>query len=114
MSEMSKEIYKLVEHLGGGVSFVEMRNRIKGFGGEFAYGFFDMNVMFWSGMSKEFVEAIDELVLARKIVPTPTTVLVYLMDGAFPKLPIAKQLNRKYKSERWLPIVFNLKKGKEK
>ncbi|MGA3189603.1 MAG: hypothetical protein ABSF22_21060 [Bryobacteraceae bacterium] len=64
------------------------------------------NIVLWTGMSQSLVHAFE--ILKDKIEPHPTSVLIYLMDGAALRLPVAKRLPRAgYKQPRWLPVAFS-------
>ena len=66
------------------------------------------NTVLWSGMSPSLMNAFESL--KGKIEPHPTSVLVYLHDGAGLRLPVAKRITRKgYTEPHWLPVVFNPK-----
>jgi hypothetical protein len=84
------------------VSFAEMSSQIPGFNGDLAlmlesddYG----NICMWPSLSKEAVDALEALRVARAIHPVPTPWLTYVIDGVVPNLPIAKS-RRKYKKSR--------------
>ncbi|MHA1137253.1 MAG: hypothetical protein ACTSSE_12275 [Candidatus Thorarchaeota archaeon] len=64
------------------------------------------NIILWVNMSKEVVDALNELVKDEWVDITQTEVLVYLADGAGLRLDTAKS-KRHYKKPRWLPIVLN-------
>lgn len=104
---MEDEILNYVKEVKGGVSFAELCNNIKGFEGEFEFGIFDKNIVFWSHISQEAIKSITNLLKAKKIKLKPCAPLVYMIDGYVPVLPVAKH-DRGYKSLRWLPLVFNL------
>lgn len=104
-------ILTLVTENGGGVSFAEIMQCV----GEPAKGDLALeiapNVILWSGMSKDLVDACA--LLRDKIEPCTASVIVYYIDGAALSLPIAKQLRKQgYKKPHWLPVVFNLKRPK--
>jgi len=106
--EMSEKIVQCVREKGG-TSFVELMRAV----GPEAEGDISMeappgyNIVWWSGMSETFVDALE---LARSYIePTPTSVLVYAIDGGMLGLPIVKQA-RRYKKPHWVPMVFNLRK----
>jgi hypothetical protein len=108
MSPMADAILQLVTQRRT-VSFAEL-GRLDGFsGGDLQIGLSNdviSNVVLWSGLTQAAVDALDELRVARKIHPVPTTPLVYLIDGQMLKLPIVKS-KRHYKKPHWLPMVFN-------
>ena len=87
------------------VSFAELTNRIPGANGDRAYGVLDLNVCFWPGLSPELAEALNALLKAGEIHLKPTNPFIYLYDGAFPRLLIARRI-RSYKTLRWLPTVI--------
>ena len=62
------------------------------------------NIILWAGMSQEFFDVIKELTFARGVYRHPSTPLVYMIDGALPLLPVAK--NVKHKTPHWAPITF--------
>jgi len=103
---MKDEILKYVEQYGS-VSFAELQKRIEGFTGKFVMtlGPPENNVCFWFGMSKEALDAIEELMKTGKLVMTLSEYLVYFIDGCIPHVPIVRR-KLKYKKERWLPVVF--------
>lgn len=64
------------------------------------------NILFWANMSQQFFDIMVEVFKTKKVVPTPSNILVYAMDGKILKFPIAKRAMQ-YKKEHWLPVVFN-------
>jgi hypothetical protein len=60
----------------------------------------------WQGVTEAAAAAIGELHRRQLIHPVPTPLLVYMVDGTIPRLPIAKQF-RHYKKPHWLPVVFD-------
>lgn len=107
---MKEQILNIIQQLKGGVSFVQLEHRIEGFSGDLMWGV-EGNIFFWFSLSQEAINALESLNKEGLIELKPTQLLVYLIDGAIPDAPIAKQ-HRKYKSPHWLPIVFNLPKTK--
>ena len=108
-----KNIISLLQETGGGVSFVEL-SRIEGFTDltESAYEILfpgNDTIVLWSGISKVYVDALKELRDEGVYHYWPTSLLVYHVDGKMLNMPIAKS-NRKYKQDRWLPVVLNLGK----
>ena len=63
------------------------------------------NLVLWTHMSNEAIDAIDELIEEKKIVMRPACKLTYLVDGAGLKYPIMKSI-RHYKTPRWMPVCF--------
>lgn len=64
------------------------------------------NIILWDNMTQSACDAMRLLLENNLIAPTPTTVLVYAMDGVVPSFPIVKRAIN-YKSPHWLPVVFN-------
>lgn len=81
--------------------------------GKQAFGMADKNVWFWFGMSDAFADVMLELQARNEVAPKPTTILVYAIDGAAPKVPVASSRIPPggYKKPRWLPVVFNVAAG---
>lgn len=68
------------------------------------------NVILWSGLSEEAATALDDLEREGLIQYDPTSVIVYLVDGAVQDIPLVKSpaaMKRGYKKTRWLPVVIN-------
>ena len=67
------------------------------------------NMVIWSGMSREFVHAIDTLRRGpRQILDeNPSSQLPYVLDDQTLNLPLVTRLH-KYKTPHWVPTVFNL------
>jgi hypothetical protein len=106
LTPLANAIYKIVKENRGGVSFVELQH-LPGFKGEYEWYLELFNVVMWQGLSREAIDAFQELRARNLIHPYPTTVLVYLCDGAVPKMPLATRVHH-YKEPHWMPVVFNL------
>ena len=90
-----------------GVSFAELERNIKGFaGGDIEWSLPKTNIVLWQGLTEEAVNALNLLRTGKHIHPNPCPVMIYLMDGLIPRLPVAKTA-RPYKEPHWLPCVFN-------
>ena len=63
------------------------------------------NVILWTGLDREFAEAIERLGKSERIAYAPASRLTYLIDGQTLSLPIVKQA-RSYKQPHWLPVCF--------
>jgi len=88
------------------VTFVELHRYFTGFEGELCYGDLLNNILYWSGMSEEVCDILDELVSKGKIYAKPTVFLTYLADGGGLDAPLAKRQNFHYKKPRWLPVTW--------
>lgn len=98
------EIKKLLPK--GGVSFAEM-SRIDGFNGTLSMCLGgNENVILWSDMSQEAIEAIKQILDEGEYKMVPTQAMVYWIDGLVPSLPTVKR-NMVYKTLHWLPVSFN-------
>jgi hypothetical protein len=107
VSRIKRQIVDLVKRYHGNVSFAELEQNIEGFKGDFLWGAADKNVFFWFTLSESAVNALDQLFHEDAIEIKPTSLLVYMFDGAVPEVPIARQFRRNYKKKRWLPVVIN-------
>lgn len=103
---MKESILEYVKEKSGGVSFVELANNIPGFSGDYSIGV-GKNIWYWFFMSEEAADALRELIDEGGIHLALSDILVYMVDGGIPNVPIAKRL-REYKKPRWLPTVVNL------
>ena len=88
------------------VSFVELSRNIKGFDGNLDWCI-GSNVYFWSGISSEAIDALDELTKERKIDFAPVQPYVYYRDGQRLKLPIASVERVKRNQRCWAPITYS-------
>ena len=78
---------------------------------EFRGGTFDLvhsgpdhsNIVIWSGLTREAVEAYCEAKKEGRIDVAPTSPLIYLIDGRSSNLPLAKS-KRHYAKPRWCPV----------
>jgi hypothetical protein len=94
----------------GGVSMVEV-SWMQGSKGERALyggGSPDCNVVLWVGLTENLIQALVQLMAEEKIEARTANPLIYLADGGGLNLPIAKGINRKYKTPHWAPVVLNL------
>lgn len=103
------DIPNLIKWRGNGLSFVELLRYLPYSEGEFEYGNKDANIIFWFGLSRDFIIALVDLINAGSIRPTYTLPLTYFVDGRVPKRPLARSI-RKYKKPHWAPITFSLVK----
>lgn len=95
------------------VSFVELKRHCRDFGdvdGSIAIQL-EGNIILWSEMSSEFADAVMAMGKEGQIHYTPTTTLVYLIDGGALNLPIVKR-PRAYKTVHWLPVCIRLGRNK--
>lgn len=105
---MAERIEALITTRRGSVSFAEL-DALPGFtkrpdGTAFVYDRF--NIVIWANLSDDAAAAIRYLIEAERIHLTPTSLLVYLVDGLTLTLPVAKQA-RRYKKPHWLPVVLD-------
>jgi len=94
------------------VTFAEL-SRLDGFSGDLQIWINHdrvSNVIIWSGISQEGVDALETIRQEGEYEMTPTPILTYLIDGAALNLPIAKSA-RHYKKPHWSPTVLRRRKG---
>jgi hypothetical protein len=87
------------------VSFAELGREIEGFRGDHEMVFADRNIVIWSGVSEAALDALTQIRAEGEYELAPCAVLVYLVDGAFLKYPLAKRAIT-YKTPHWLPCVW--------
>ena len=106
---MADAILALITERNGSVSFANLSRSIPGFDGDMAMmlegGEDFSNICIWPGVSQAAGDAIRALEAAGAIHKRPTEVLVYLVDGLKPQLPLAMSV-RHYKKMHWAPVVF--------
>lgn len=89
------------------VSFVELCRDIPEVDGDREWHVPGRNLVLWSGLSEEAVYDLQDLLDRGKIDIKSTSVLTYIIDGAYCSYPLAKQVKRPYKKPHWYPIVLN-------
>lgn len=103
---MEDEIFRLIKRRQH-VSFAELVRKIPGFDG----GNVDLlsegveNIVFWTGISEQALQALNSLHAQKKIFKHPSSTLVYFIDGMVLNLPVAKR-KREYKTQHWCPITL--------
>lgn len=91
-------------------TIVELEDNVQGFkGNDASWCKANSNLVMWDSLSFLGAQAISELGQARKIVLEPCDVLIYMMDGRWPSLPVAKRMPKSgYKSPHWVPLALAL------
>lgn len=110
MDDLSPMAQQIVDYIRkyGGVSFVELERKIEGFKGDLALHLPSYpNLILWPWISPEATDALNSIMGI--VEAKPCSLLVYMADGKIPDMQIAKGA-RDYKSERWLPVVFNIRR----
>lgn len=102
---MVDRIAKYLERRSG-VTCVEMARDIPGFAGDGTWGHGEQNILLWADMSPAAIAAMGRLVAEERIVPTPTSWLVYNFDGGMLDMPIATDIKKRYAKPHWFPLVF--------
>ena len=65
------------------------------------------NIVLWSGLSIELVDAIQSLLDSEQVFLHPVSVLVYMADGAALRLPLAQRVPPGgYRKPHWLPTCL--------
>ena len=91
------------------VSFAELERDLTGVrGGMSMVCPGNPNLVLWSGLSADAIDAINGLRSADRIYLCPVSVWAYVVDGRVIDLPIANNPSRKYKNPRWLPVVIKI------
>ena len=78
--------------------------------GEFAMGQLDFNVLYWTNLSDELSEVVEELLREKKLFYHPSDHFKYLIDGCTLQMPIMKRMPPKggYKRPHWLPVCLRI------
>jgi hypothetical protein len=87
------------------VSFAEL-DRMEGFRGNCMWGVAERNIWFWFSVSPEAGDALTELIEEASIELVPSSLLLYLIDGCLPTVPMARRAHHTYKEPRWGPVVL--------
>lgn len=103
---MRQAILDLIERLDGGVSFIELCQRIEGFAGQHACTL-NGQLVLWEGLSDAGIEALGRLQTSGLIAIVACSPLVYLIDGQMLRLPIAKRRNHTYQRPHWYPVTLS-------
>jgi hypothetical protein len=114
LSPQAQAIYDLIHANRTGTSFIEVTTAFRQAGynpdGGLAIEHPAVEQMLmWGGVSDDLLAAVNELLGARLIHYTPTSVLVYLADGGMMPYPLAERMpkNRKFAKPHWIPMVLN-------
>ena len=68
------------------------------------------NLVIWAGMSEEWCAVMHEVQASGLVSMEPASLLVYMVDGVVPDMPVAKRLQKGgYKTEHWAPVCFRPK-----
>lgn len=68
------------------------------------------NLILWSGMSQDWADVMKEVQATGLVTIEPASLLVYMIDGAVPDMPVAKRLPKGgYATEHWAPVCFRPK-----
>jgi hypothetical protein len=97
------------------VTFVELQNWLgpQSCGDRTMTDSRDANLIYWQGMAKPVVDALNLLIRKNRIEFKTSGPLVYLFDGGGIQLPIAKRPPRAgYAHPRWRPVVLNIPREK--
>ena len=97
-------IYEFIVQNNGKASFAEITQ-------EFGEGDYEVdmpnNVVFWAGMTAESSAGVIDLLNEKRILPYPTSTLLYVIDGMCLNLPLVKRPPKNgYKEPHWLPVVL--------
>ena len=112
-SSLEDRVVDFITERGGGVSFVELESEFpeEFEGQEHAMCFADYeNIILWHPVSPAMIGALTSASNNGRIMMKPAPQIVYLVDGKFLKIPLARKLHH-YKTLRWLPVTFGLGKS---
>ena len=102
--KLKEEIFEFIDGRRN-TSIVEITNR---FGEGNVWGELAPNITFLFGMSQEVGDAVMDLMDDEMIFVSPCHIIVYAVDGAFPRSPVVKKIPADgYKKRHWQPVVFN-------
>jgi len=103
MNKTEDDVYNFINRKGGGVSFAEIESEFGS--GKCALVRDDMNITLWPCLTQETVDAVMLLYNEKRVVFVPATVLIYVVDGRVPDLPVVRRppVNG-YKELHWLPV----------
>jgi hypothetical protein len=109
--EMATKIVESVRSYGG-LSFAELVDIL----GEEARGDRVLslpnspNVLFWSGVSVVFIDALN--IVKDQLTPDPCSPILYMMDGCVPTLPLFKKRYFGTDKECWAPVQLVMRTEK--
>lgn len=86
------------------ISFAELMRKFKETEGDW-YTAIQENIFVWCNMSKKMTEILGKMRSEGKIYYRPSSILIYLVDGMVPDMPIATKGNG-YKKPHWLPCTL--------
>lgn len=66
------------------------------------------NITIWQGWAPEYTACVIGLLKKEQLVVKPTSPLIYIIDGAVIRQPVAKSM-RHYKHPHWLPVVLDIR-----
>ena len=105
-------ILKYVENNSGN-SMVNIRDELyKNFPKEIIEGDYmwidGTNVLWWTGISQEFVFAMAHLTRSKQISIRPAHLLIYMVDGCILNYPQVEEYPKEgYKTPHWLPLIID-------
>lgn len=109
--DLTDQVYQRIA-LFNGVTFAELKETFPDYFGEdhapqaMCFGGDYSNIILWTNISYEIVDALTHLLNEGVIKMVPTTHLTYFVDGCALNLPLAKG-RYKYTKPHWLPVTFS-------
>lgn len=78
--------------------------------GDYVLGQSNFNIVYWSNLSEELSEIINELIISKQLFYHPTEYLTYLIDGCILEMPVVKRVPNKngYKKPHWWPLCLRV------
>ena len=102
-SNLKEDILSFIKRHPG-TSFAEIAKKYGK--GDRDYFFNSWNILLWTGLRKDVIDAIHSLLKEKKINIKAVSPLIYAMDGIVILYPIATKI-KKYKTEHWIPTVYS-------
>jgi len=93
-------------------TFAELTRRLPDIKGEYGLELGDTNILLWPALTEQAIAAFKKLMEDNRIIPNCEPMLIYLVDGMVPSLPVAKRIRKRgYKKLHWLPVSFSVPRG---
>jgi hypothetical protein len=104
METMKRNIITALKDAGrAGLLMNELEREIPELAGPVMWGLEKQRILFWE-VSEAFMAAIRDM--GREIILQSTSPLTYWAGGHVSCYPVARQLNRRYRSVHWVPVAL--------
>ena len=103
-----KNVWEFIQKRGH-VSLAEIALNFMGTKGKWGIDLkHNKSIALWRGASEKFCDVFDAIDHDTRVGISVTIPLTYIADGMGLTMPVAADVNRKYKSPRWLPITLDI------